>query len=136
MRQMFSAWLNGDDAAHRMTLDGLADVDAGRVVSHESLQALAVRIIEGVPAPEPVAEAKPRRGMGRRKRPRLPRRWAEGMEMLPGEPDVPPKRRRKNDSPIVVTDAWPEQVPISDDELRIIEGCMRMELDDLFGPLP
>ncbi len=37
---------------------------------------------------------------------------------------------------MVVTDDWPEQVPIGDAELRAIEGHMRQELDKLFGPLP
>ncbi|MEP9402587.1 hypothetical protein [Sphingomonas sp. VNH70] len=37
---------------------------------------------------------------------------------------------------IVVTDDWPEQVPIGDAELRVIEGHLREELDALFGPLP
>jgi len=35
-----------------------------------------------------------------------------------------------------VTDDWPENVPIGDDELRIIEGYMRTELHELFGPSP
>ncbi len=38
--------------------------------------------------------------------------------------------------PIVVTDEWPEQVPMGDAELRILEGHLREELDALFGPLP
>lgn len=38
--------------------------------------------------------------------------------------------------PIVVTDDWPEQVPITDAELRIVEGHLADELDALFGPLP
>ncbi len=37
---------------------------------------------------------------------------------------------------IVVTDDWPEQVPIGDAELRVIEGHLREELDALFSPLP
>ena len=46
------------------------------------------------------------------------------------------RRSREDDGPIVVTDDWPEQVPIGDAELRAIEGHMRQELDKLFGPLP
>lgn len=34
---------------------------------------------------------------------------------------------------MTVTDDWPEQVPIGDDELRIIEAYMGKELDELFG---
>jgi hypothetical protein len=40
------------------------------------------------------------------------------------------------DGAIVVTDDWPEHVPIGDAELRIIESGLREELDALFGPLP
>lgn len=69
---------------------------------------------------------------------RLPRGWAEGLVFPPIEQDAkPPKRRRKNDAPIIVTDDWPDNpadIPIGDDELRIIEGYMRTELDELFGP--
>ena len=39
-------------------------------------------------------------------------------------------------SRIIVTDDWPEQVPIGDAELRVIEGNLREELDALFGPMP
>lgn len=46
------------------------------------------------------------------------------------------RRSREDDGPIIVTDDWPELVPIGDDELRAIEGHMRQELDKLFGPLP
>ncbi|QNO29758.1 hypothetical protein EEB18_021610 [Sphingopyxis sp. OPL5] len=45
-------------------------------------------------------------------------------------------RPPEKDSPIVVTDNWPERVPIGDMELRVIEGHLRKELDALFGPLP
>lgn len=68
--------------------------------------------------------------------PRLLRGWAEGLTFSPEEPKDPPKRRRKDDVPIVVTSDWVEQIPITDLELRIIEGYLRHELDELFGPLP
>ncbi|MHA0336713.1 hypothetical protein [Sphingomonas aquatilis] len=45
-------------------------------------------------------------------------------------------RMRTAPEPIVVTDDWPDQVPITDTELRIIEGHLADELDALFGPLP
>ncbi|MGC4252753.1 MAG: hypothetical protein QM605_15115 [Sphingobium sp.] len=35
--------------------------------------------------------------------------------------------------PIIVTDDWPEQVPVGDAELRVLEGHLREELDALFG---
>lgn len=37
--------------------------------------------------------------------------------------------------PITVTDDWPEIVPVSDTELRVIEGHLSDELDALFGPI-
>jgi hypothetical protein len=37
-------------------------------------------------------------------------------------------------APIVVTDDWPEEVPIAEPELRVIEGHFGEELDDLLGP--
>ena len=72
----------------------------------------------------------------RAKRQLLPRGWAKGLTFPPLEPKNSPKRRRKDDAPITVTDDWPEEIPIGDDELRIIEGYMRGALDALFGPLP
>ncbi|WP_123905425.1 MULTISPECIES: hypothetical protein [Sphingobium] len=79
----------------------------------------------------------------RKRRRRAPRQWSEGLEdlhdyMQPQPQQRPHARARasKNDGPIVVTDDWPEQPPISDAELRVIEGHLRKELDALFGPLP
>jgi hypothetical protein len=37
-------------------------------------------------------------------------------------------------TPIIVTDDWPEAVPITDHELRVIEGHFAEELDELLGP--
>jgi hypothetical protein len=37
-------------------------------------------------------------------------------------------------APIIVTDDWPEEVPIADPELRVIEGHFAEELDELLGP--
>ncbi len=79
----------------------------------------------------------------RKRRRRAPRQWAEGLDDLQDYMRAPPRRRPKvrahaveDDGPIVVTDDWPEQVPIGDAELRVIEGHLREELDALFGPLP
>lgn len=79
-------------------------------------------------------------------RKRRPRRalcgWSEGLEDLHDYMRAPPQRAAsrgrviKDSGPIVVTDDWPERVPIGDAELRAIEGHLRKELDDLFGPLP
>ncbi|ABS68094.1 hypothetical protein DFR49_4063 [Hephaestia caeni] len=35
---------------------------------------------------------------------------------------------------ITVTDDWPEIVPITDAELRVMESHFAQELDELFGP--
>lgn len=38
------------------------------------------------------------------------------------------------DKPIKVTDDWPEVVPITEAELRVMEGHFAEELDAMFGP--
>lgn len=77
----------------------------------------------------------------RKLRLRTPRRWADCPDDLHdyisrAEPRRALRRPRENHGSIVVTDDWPEQVPIGDAKLRAIEGHMRQELDKLFGPLP
>ncbi|GLK82922.1 hypothetical protein GCM10017653_09910 [Ancylobacter defluvii] len=37
---------------------------------------------------------------------------------------------------IRVTDDWPERLPITEAELRVIEAHFAEVLDELFGPLP
>jgi hypothetical protein len=44
--------------------------------------------------------------------------------------------RQKRDTPITVTDDWPQAVPVTDHEARIIEAFFADVLDDLFGDLP
>lgn len=77
----------------------------------------------------------------RKVRRRTPHRWAECPDDLHDYANPVARRRasrrsRDDEGPIVVTDDWPEQVPIGSAELRAIEGHMRQELDKLFGPLP
>lgn len=79
----------------------------------------------------------------RKRRRRAPRQWSEGLEDLHDYMQPQPQRRPQSRAravedggPIVVTDDWPEHVPIGDAELRVIEGHLRKELDALFGPLP
>ena len=43
---------------------------------------------------------------------------------------------RRTEPPINVTDDWPEFVPVSDREARIIEAFFADVLDELFGPIP
>ena len=47
-----------------------------------------------------------------------------------------PSRRRPDDTDLVVTDDWPDIVPITDQELRIVEGHFADLLDKWFGPRP
>ena len=62
---------------------------------------------------------------------------SEQLEELLGYSWPFPGRPPKHDlSTWAVTDDWPEQVPIGDAELRVIEGAFREELNALFGPLP
>lgn len=44
--------------------------------------------------------------------------------------------RQKRHTSITVTDDWPEAVPVTDHEARIIEAFFADVLDDLFGDLP
>lgn len=56
---------------------------------------------------------------------------------MANSPDPPIRRRRRRDEkPIVVTDDWPEMVPITDLEVRIVEAFFGDLLDELFGPVP
>lgn len=41
VKQALAAWVDQEEERHRMTLEALADVDAGRVVDHEAVQAWA-----------------------------------------------------------------------------------------------
>lgn len=79
--------------------------------------------------------------LSRKRRFRAPRGWSEGLDGLHDYMQPRPQRRSSTgaasaNGPIVVTDDWPEQVPIGDAELRVLEGHLREELDALFGPLP
>jgi hypothetical protein len=48
-----------------------------------------------------------------------------------------PAKRPLSDNPrISVTDDWPEVVPITDAELRVIEAHFADILDEIFGSLP
>src|SRR5690606_15449142 len=93
-------------------------------------------------APLAAASHRWRMALPRKRRRRAPRRWAEGLDDLHDYMQPQPQRRASarsrasDDSRIVVTDDWPEQVPIGDAELRVIEGHLCKELDALFGPLP
>lgn len=51
-------------------------------------------------------------------------------------PVAPTGRQRGAEDPITITDDWPEIVPITEAEVRIIEAHFGDVLDELFGPLP
>jgi len=77
----------------------------------------------------------------RKRRRCVPRGWSEGLDDLHDYYQTAPTRRTirlpiTEEEPIIVTDDWPERVPISDAELRVIESHLRKELDELLGPLP
>jgi hypothetical protein len=79
--------------------------------------------------------------LSRKRRFRAPRGWSAGLDDLHDYMQPQAQRRgtaraSRGDSQIVVTDDWPEFVPIGDAELRVIEGHLREELDTLFGALP
>ncbi len=51
--------------------------------------------------------------------------------------DSPGKRTpRREDERVRVTDDWPEIVPVTEAEVRIVEAYFGDILDELFGPLP
>jgi len=41
VKQALSAWIDLEEERHRMTLEALADVDAGQVIDHQAVQAWA-----------------------------------------------------------------------------------------------
>jgi predicted transcriptional regulator len=41
VKQALSAWIDQEEERHRLTLEALADVDAGRVIDHQAVQAWA-----------------------------------------------------------------------------------------------
>ena len=54
MKQALAAWVDQEEEPHRMTLEALADVDAGRVIDHRAVQAWADSLGTGEPLPPPV----------------------------------------------------------------------------------
>ena len=50
MKQALAAWVDLEEDRHRMTLEALADVDAGRVIDHRAILAWAESLgTEGPP---------------------------------------------------------------------------------------
>lgn len=53
MKQALSAWLDQEDERERLTREALADVDAGRVIDHQVVQAWADSLGTDEPLPVP-----------------------------------------------------------------------------------
>lgn len=54
MKQALAAWVDQEEERHRMTLEALEDVDAGRVIDHRAIQAWADSLGTKKPLPSPV----------------------------------------------------------------------------------
>jgi len=53
MKQALAAWVDQEEERHKMTLEALEDVDAGRVINHQSIQAWADSLGTDTPLPSP-----------------------------------------------------------------------------------
>jgi predicted transcriptional regulator len=53
VKQALGAWIDQEEERHRLTLEALADVDAGRVIDHQAVQAWADSLIGDKPLPIP-----------------------------------------------------------------------------------
>ena len=54
MKQALAAWVDQEEERHRLTLEALADVDAGRVVDHGAMLAWVDSLGTDAPLPPPV----------------------------------------------------------------------------------
>lgn len=55
VKQALAAWVDLEDERHRMTLEALADVDAGRLIDHREIVAWADSLDTENPQPPPSA---------------------------------------------------------------------------------
>lgn len=53
VKQALAAWIDQEDERHQLTLEALADVDAGRLIDHQSVQAWADGLTSDNPLPPP-----------------------------------------------------------------------------------
>ncbi|RTM07070.1 MAG: ribbon-helix-helix protein, CopG family [Hyphomicrobiales bacterium] len=53
VKQALSAWVDLEEEYHKLTLEALADVDAGRVIDHQAVQAWADSLGTEKPLPLP-----------------------------------------------------------------------------------
>ncbi|VAW80258.1 CopG family transcriptional regulator [hydrothermal vent metagenome] len=53
VKQALTAWIELEEERHRLTLEALADVDAGNVINHQAIQAWADSLDTDNPLPIP-----------------------------------------------------------------------------------
>lgn len=53
VKQALADWVDAQEERHRMTLEALVDVDAGRVIGHQAVQAWADSLGSDTPLPLP-----------------------------------------------------------------------------------
>lgn len=53
MKQALAAWVDQEEERHRMTLEALADVDAGNVIDQHAIEAWARSLGTDAPLPPP-----------------------------------------------------------------------------------
>lgn len=54
VKQALAAWIDQEEERRRLTLEALADVDAGRVIDHEAVRAWAESLDSDKPLPAPL----------------------------------------------------------------------------------
>ncbi|WP_158813426.1 CopG family ribbon-helix-helix protein [Methylocapsa sp. S129] len=53
VKQALTAWIDREEEYSRMTREGLSDVDAGRVIDHQAVEAWADSLDADAPLPAP-----------------------------------------------------------------------------------
>jgi predicted transcriptional regulator len=53
VKQALAAWVSEEEERHRLTLEGMADVTAGRVIDQEDVEAWSASLSTGNPLPVP-----------------------------------------------------------------------------------
>lgn len=53
MKQALAAWVDQEEERHRLTLEALDDVSAGRVIDHQAIRAWADSLGSDKPLPSP-----------------------------------------------------------------------------------
>lgn len=53
MKQALSAWVDQEEERRQMTLDAMADIEAGQVIDHQAVQAWADSLGSDKPLPVP-----------------------------------------------------------------------------------